>query len=741
MLTPFKFLLPIFSMLNIGLRAKDQVIFGTLRCVCAVIVSACAWTSVSAQAVDTTPPVLTGFTFEILSASQTYGVGPVVKYSIAFTDDLSGIFAAGVEINQPSGLPLQQYTLFNGGSLNGTTLNGTLSNSFALPPNSPQGSYVLVKICLTDYSQNQRCNTGLALTTFGSSTTAVVSSGPDTAAPAITGFTFSPATQNISSAPGNLNATVQFTDNTSGVAKIDYSLTKPDGSVSQQNSTNVTAGTPQNGSMQFSWPLPVSSPAGTYTLSKLCATDVAGNNKCYESAAMLALNPANSVLVSATRSIPFSQSATSSAIVTNEEKDPPAPVFNVTKTASGNPFIGGKPGQFYTINIAVQNGRVSAPILLLDKLPSGISTSGPITAVGASISNCPATGATDLAGCTITLRGNSTNVVVTVPISVAAAAVSGANTATVKGGGSALCTGIAPACSGSTGAIAIVQPVDAVDDAVSQLAGANHTFNVAANDKYPVGSQFAGGNGSTCLNVSVSTAGIASYALPASTGAVATCVIPYQVCAPAASQAGCDSANLRVTAIPLTAVFDTTTVAANTAGTFNVAANDSSPSGAQFSIDTSGSSTGTSCANAQVTPTGMASFTSLAGGAGSVNCVVKYKLCGPAPHQTVCSANVLSVFNPAATGCSRVNLTYNAAVPASSPTVSFSSIGNGCTFTASTSALPAGSYKFLGTVLPIGTSVYQPMSMVTFTLATAGLLKGKAEYDTATSKWKLVQVP
>lgn len=438
----------------------------------------------------------------------------------------------------------------------------------------------------------------------------------------------------------------------------------------------------------------------------------------------------------------INNNASGLGISNNEEKDIVAPVFQVTKTASSNPLFIGKQGQFYTINIAVQNGNVSAPVLLLDKLPGGISASGAVTAVGGTISNCPGAGATDLAGCTIAVKSNITNIAVTVPVSVAASAVSGANTATVKGGGSTLCTGIEFACSGSTGPVAIVQPVDAVDDAVSQPASGSYSFNVAANDKYPAGSQFAGGGtgtGSTCLNASVSAAGIASYVLPAFNSAAPTCVIQYQVCAPASSLAGCDSAYLRVTAYPVTAVPDSVAVSANTAANFNIAANDAYPAGAQFNLETSGST----CLNAQVSNVGVAVFTGPANGA---TCTVKYKLCAPAPYQTACSSGNLNVNAALTTGCGSLSLTYQATVPSNSPANAFSINGNGCNFFALNTlsqpvVLTAGSYKLVGTVVPLGTTVPQAMSMVTFTLTANGFLKGRAEYDTATSKWKLVQVP
>ena len=713
-----------FEPLGNVLRHLREPTTSLLRVFCAAMISLSFGLSATAQQVDTTPPELTSFAISVVYANVT-----VVSIAATATDNFSGVSHAAYYITSPSGSQLSSYA----GVESGTTA-ATLGDTLSLGATPLLGNYTLNKICVFDIRSNSKCFSGSALAALGSPTFVTVGGTNDSIAPTITGFAFNPSTQNIASVAGNLNATVQFTDNASGVAKIEYSLIRPNGSVSQHSSTNISAGLPKSGSMQFNWPLPVSSPTGTYTLSKLCATDVAGNKKCYESTALLALNPANSALVTAITSIPFNYSATSVGIVTIEEKDQPIPVFSVTKTASGNPFIGGKTGQFYTINIAVQNGKVSSPILLLDKLANGISTSGPVTAVGASISGCPAAGATDLAGCTLTASANSSNIVVTVPVSVAPSAVSGANTATVKGGGSTLCTGIAPACTGSTGPVAIARLIDAVDDAVSQPAYYAWSFNVATNDSFPPGSIFTYlSAGSTCLAASVSATGVAYYAAPALNSAALTCVIQYQVCAPVASQAGCDSANLRVTAYAVTAVPDAISATPNTVGNTDVAANDTYPAGAQFSLVASG----TTCMNAQVSSTGVAGFTSPASGS---SCAVKYKLCAPSPYQNACSVGNLNVtgFNP---GCSSLSLTYQAVVPANSPIVAFTTSGNGCSFIAPNSFQLAGDYKLAGSVVTSSSSVPQVMPTATFTLAAKGLLKGKAVYDAATGKFKLVHIP
>jgi uncharacterized repeat protein (TIGR01451 family) len=115
------------------------------------------------------------------------------------------------------------------------------------------------------------------------------------------------------------------------------------------------------------------------------------------------------------------------------------PSLTVTKTATPSSFIAGATGQVYTVTIAVANGPTSAPITLNDTLPTDITTvAANITATGGVLSGCSST--TSLAGCTIAAGAANGNIVITVPVSVAATAINPSiNTATVTGGGDPAC--------------------------------------------------------------------------------------------------------------------------------------------------------------------------------------------------------------------------------------------------------------------------------------------------------------
>jgi uncharacterized repeat protein (TIGR01451 family) len=136
------------------------------------------------------------------------------------------------------------------------------------------------------------------------------------------------------------------------------------------------------------------------------------------------------------------------------------PSLAVTKSASVNPFIVGAAGQSYSITIKNNGGvATTAPITLTDVLPAGITTNGVVTAVGGTLSGCPASGVT---GCSIAAAiASGASVTLTVPIAVAVAAVGvsgGTNSVTATGGGDANCPAVGPAatCSGITPTVAVL---------------------------------------------------------------------------------------------------------------------------------------------------------------------------------------------------------------------------------------------------------------------------------------------
>ena len=89
--------------------------------------------------------------------------------------------------------------------------------------------------------------------------------------------------------------------------------------------------------------------------------------------------------------------------------------------------------------------------------------------------------------------------------------------------------------------------IDAVDDVDSKPGGSTgQSSTLSTNDKKQAGSIFSIVSGGSCANASVSSAGVATYDVPAS----GSCTVKYQLCAASPNQSTCDNATLTVTALP-----------------------------------------------------------------------------------------------------------------------------------------------------------------------------------------------
>jgi hypothetical protein len=241
---------------------------------------------------------------------------------------------------------------------------------------------------------------------------------------------------------------------------------------------------------------------------------------------------------------PASMSICKTATLTVTGIAPLMPTLVMTKSASQNPFVVGKSGQFYTINITVSNGPTSAPISLIDSLPTGIVTSGPITGTPINLIGCPAIGSSNLTGCILPAGLTNGTYAITLPVTISPRAINGLNIANASSSG-ALCAGATAstnqACSASTQNIGIL---DAINDTVFTLPMTSTNTMVANNDVMPPSSQFYLGAGSTCSGASMSLTGVASYTSPSAGG---TCTVNYNLCA--ANQTACDTATLTVTSM------------------------------------------------------------------------------------------------------------------------------------------------------------------------------------------------
>ncbi|PIF73224.1 putative repeat protein (TIGR01451 family) [Variovorax sp. 54] len=133
-----------------------------------------------------------------------------------------------------------------------------------------------------------------------------------------------------------------------------------------------------------------------------------------------------------------------------------------TKTASANPLLVGKTGQFYTVAVKVENLPTTAPLFIEDMLPTGITLAGPPTLLPGSttgtLSGCPATGSL-IANCSVAAGVVPGTLEIRIPIQVDGTAIgaqAGTNTVNLHGGGDSLCTALlGEPCDATTPATAV----------------------------------------------------------------------------------------------------------------------------------------------------------------------------------------------------------------------------------------------------------------------------------------------
>jgi hypothetical protein len=128
------------------------------------------------------------------------------------------------------------------------------------------------------------------------------------------------------------------------------------------------------------------------------------------------------------------------------------PAIAVSKTASSNPLPAGSTGSF-SIKLAITGGTTTTPVTLTDALPAGLSLSATPSLVAASTSSAGASlacttgaGATT-ASCTIASGAGEGNIVINVPVNIAASTASSITNVASVSGGTANCTGTP--CTGS----------------------------------------------------------------------------------------------------------------------------------------------------------------------------------------------------------------------------------------------------------------------------------------------------
>ena len=240
--------------------------------VCSILlVALAAWDGAVRADCDAAPPDLTGFSFSS-SAINTTLADQTVTCNMTVTDDLAGVANATCTFLSPTFQQSRSCTAVAPSA--GTPTSGTYSCTLTFPRYAQSGTWT-AQVSLTDAVGNgQSIFPQFLLFPYQ----IAVTSDQDIIAPALTTFSFSPTTVNVSAAAQIVTCNMTVTDAKSGVDTAFCRFQAPASSQQVQGcaATAPSSGTRNSGTFSCMFTMPRYSDAGTWTPS-VFLSDRVGN--------------------------------------------------------------------------------------------------------------------------------------------------------------------------------------------------------------------------------------------------------------------------------------------------------------------------------------------------------------------------------------------------------------------------------------------------------------------------------
>lgn len=225
---------------------------------------------------DTSPPVLTDFSFTPLQVDVTSGPA-VVMATFRITDNLSGLEHAIADFRSPSGHQSR-------GALalpppdSGTVNDGLYQATMTVPEFAEAGTWTIHRVFLKDNVGNADSVGTSELEVLGFPTQLEVVSVEDTSPPVLTDFSFSPSQVDVTAGSATVTVTFGFTDDLSGVGGGHAFFTSPSGQFLLANaSPPPDSGTANDGVYEVTATIPQFAEAGTWIVDQVSLGDLAGN--------------------------------------------------------------------------------------------------------------------------------------------------------------------------------------------------------------------------------------------------------------------------------------------------------------------------------------------------------------------------------------------------------------------------------------------------------------------------------
>ncbi len=236
-------------------------------------------------ATDTVAPQLVSFsitpsTVNVSSAAQT------VTATMRLTDNLSGVSYGQAYFYSPSNNQNVGVGFGTGNRISGTDLDGTYQSTMSVQRYAEAGDWKLNYIYVADVVGNTRYyyapGSGQAnIFPAGTATTLTVQNPtPDTTAPEVSNFAFTPNSVDVGLTSRTVTATMRMTDGGSGVSYGQVTFYSPSNGQNVSvgfGSGNRISGTAADGIYQATMTLPRYAEAGDWKLNYIYTADVVNN--------------------------------------------------------------------------------------------------------------------------------------------------------------------------------------------------------------------------------------------------------------------------------------------------------------------------------------------------------------------------------------------------------------------------------------------------------------------------------
>jgi hypothetical protein len=238
---------------------------------------------------DTEGPKLTNFGLAPSTLDTSAAPGSV-RFSVAATDDLSGVGNAVALVRLPGSGPPGCFPCGHHSAsqlTSGTIYDGAWAEDFPLPQFARAGTYLVSAVVVTDRAGNRSVYSREALEELGYPVDFAETGAGDSEPPRIVDFWMNPTTLQSSSGNGRIQFFVHVTDDLSGVGetadsvfeqmRVDMHPPHASDWWYTNGGTTQVSGTNLDGVWRFEKILPPEAETGTWRIPAIVAADHAGN--------------------------------------------------------------------------------------------------------------------------------------------------------------------------------------------------------------------------------------------------------------------------------------------------------------------------------------------------------------------------------------------------------------------------------------------------------------------------------